>query len=414
MSENLNKEITVKIKLPDKEVIEVKTSPEATFKKFLEAALSQHSDMKDYGYVKFKYKCNIWDTAEQWVGNQDQLKKKQTLVFNKRTLEEKRYSIHKAIDGSRDELETMPIGKYLFIKDNAELSLILADNDPCAINLNDLEDELIRGDKMPIDMEVEGYSKTDSSVVDNFRVCTNPNDTFEAFIRKACFLNLHELSEVSRVKFILKDENKNEGTTLERSDIKKMVGELCGRHIKSDDKGKKYCKIWIKVCSSKDKDDEYTVNLDDFRNAKKVDEKADSELINLKPIDEDLYSEQKKNDSNEKIVINNASPKKINWSRITVGIVVLFLLIVTIVLFMLCFLSSLNIPLTAPIVFAVVSFVGFVFWAAWNKIVPEDYRGGIIYKSLSENNNNFLKTKLNDRTNPQLDYQEIKDVEMDD
>ncbi len=413
MCENL---ITVKIKLPDKNIIDIKTSPDATFKKFLEAALTQYPKIKEFGYVKFEYKCNIWDIDKFWVQAQDRLQQKQTLVFNKSTLEEKKV--------------TMSIGKYLFIKDNAELSLIPAEDDPCAINLNNLEETDIRENKLPINMEVAEYSNTDFCVYtkqkytkpnntnvytkpNDINVYTKPNDTFEAFIRKACFLNLYELSKFSRVKFILEDENKNKKTTLKRSDMKKTVDELCGGHIKSGDKGKKYCKIWIKVYSSKDKDDEYTVNLDDFRNTKKVDEKADSKLIDLELINEDLHSEQKKNDSNEKIVINNASPKKINWPRIIVGILTLFLLAATIVLFLLFFLLSLNISLTAPIISAVVSFVCFTIWSLWNNIVPKNFEGGIIYKSLSENDIDVEKEKLNTLTNPQQYSKQENDFNLE-
>ena len=47
--------ITLKIKLSNKNTIKVKTSPETTLKWFLKKVLDKYPNMKDYGYVKFRY-----------------------------------------------------------------------------------------------------------------------------------------------------------------------------------------------------------------------------------------------------------------------------------------------------------------------------------------------------------------------
>ena len=269
MNKEAKNKITVKIKLPEEkaEPIKVKISSDATFKEFLGAAIKENPKLKDLGCVKFEHRCNIWDTKEDWVKKQKQLKQEQTLVFNKKTLAEQ-VATHTFNGNTVKENEVkMGISSHLFIKDGAELSLVLASDDPCAINLNNLNDTAI---------------------------------VFAGIKSKPCYITENE-----------------------------SIGGL----------------------------------------------QADAD--------------------------NKDNPlTKINWPRIIVGGITLLLVASTVILFLLFFLSSLNISLTAPIVSAIVSFGVFVFWAAWNKIVPKNLEGGIINTPLSENNDDlgFMAGRVLDKS----------------
>ena len=245
MNKVAENKITVKIKLPNNKTIDVKTSSEATFKEFLKAAVEQNHKLKDFGNVKFEHRCNIWDINKSWVQAQDRLKQKQTLVFNKRTLAEECVS-------NINQNVPMGINSHLFIKDSDVLSLVRADDDPCAINLND------------------------------------------------------------------------------------------------------FYKINIRKCE----------------------------------------------------IPETSIPKKINWPRIIVGIVALFLFIAAIITFIL-FLFNILTFVVIPVVCGTLFIVSLIIWATWNLFIGEDWRGGLIYKLDSSLNNEENMIDMNsyerDDNNMQLE-----------
>lgn len=246
MSEESNKEITVKIKLPDGNVISVVTSLETTFKEFLTTAIQKNLELESLDYVKFSYTPrDLWDHKKKSERGNEIVSKWYVISYN------------------QDSSDYPKIKDFCWCENEYELFLIECPGNP---------------DNLAIDLK-------------SLRVKSN-----------------------------------DKSSAIESTGFNESVGD----------------------------------------------------------------------------------PAKINWPRIIVGGITLFLLAVTATLFLLFFLSSLNIPLTAPVVFAAVSLVAFVFWVAWNNIVPKNLKGGMIHMTpLSEDGNDFIKRDSLGRTS-QPEYMETE------
>lgn len=215
------------------------------------------------------------------------------------------------------------------------------------------------------------------------KVPTSPNTTFKEFLITAMKTD-SQLKSFGCVKFSYTPRNPfdHEKKSEQGNEIVSKWYVIKHIHIKRDETRDEY---YLKIGDFSWYKDEYELSLIKW-NKDPVNTAIDLNDFVVKSNDKSSAIEST---GFNKSVGDSA---KINWPRIIVGGITLFLLAVTATLFLLFFLSSLNIPLTAPVVFAVVSLVAFVFWVAWNNIVPKNLKGGMIHMTpLSEDSNDFIK-----------------------